>query len=1535
MFIWNIYFIRNLRFLCFCLYGFYYFTLVLSYSFSEQPIFRQFTVTNISQELKNSVDKILKPNFPNEYNLFHWTTVTGFKEIINNTRVVWLIFGGSIDRVNVSSVNPFAKKAVGVIACRLTYNSEYSLWLHLDECSPMEVKNISDQENEQVPKHHEGTTLLGVSLGSLEFEKPISGVVIVYCDPLWHTGERKYRSQSVLDMKYQEQAGGRCHIRLRHNGKWLRQRKTNQTEDIIRFCTNSGYSQPCGGGFSFDLQQTTSIDSYQNYYDHLNPQLPNIRLLTSLFLANPGEVHILDDILMNFKNIPDQQQAKFSVHRILGSQVQFSQQVRWTPLSKSWKHYLNSEDNNSILGGDVWMHENLAIVSSLGNYYEPNIKAFNSKSTEPEGLLAYSITNKNRSNAEPSSDFTGFGFTVETVNIPQHSKGKSVSRTTYGILIGAPFESSTKQYNPNHGRVYIVCPEKRITHKTGLFSVEGTRKNEFFGYSIARLGDIDGDGIDDVAISAPAIQSKKMELPNENLNIPLHSGRVYIYRVTSQCTLDPQPLQIIESPKPEIGDSFGIGLSRGFDADGDGWPEFAVTSLKLNTVPYLFTMPKLLKSQCRVNIPPLYSMLHFRKGTTIPFEMNVRLYDLHLRQYINIPAGLISTKIRHHEVNPDVLWNDYLYSNSTTQTFSSDMLMKQRVELSTFDMFTMQLHKLTPRFQLADNKISNIRLDSSQSYIVIKFHLTAMYGLEEMNLNSVPLKISYKSGLNLTECNFMQNLDKCNKQEHPLIDWSECSQLIQLAQPVCIPANECSSDLSFMNISWSPIHSLMTTQSYKNSLTEVNNSFIKILKYGHPNEQQQVIQLKLINLGPTKSTGLSILTRFHNWYLVDNENLTLTDSIQGKITMINIKKLSKNETSSINLINSTDAKIWTINIHENGLLTLISLSPYLWIYPNEIIQIDIYVFIQGLLSLSTLSTGQKLKNDLMPFSYLSMNYRYPPKFEIQVKSETNDKQKENNLESIPYRILFKPMVNIFAGIQPSTIIDDRLEPYMIEQNPISRKIFSYDIGPRIEHTFLIENQGWIALTNLSLILQLPYETTSGHRLLYLTDQVREASYTNQTTLLRNTLPTIIGSDGKQYGTCEIPKKFINPLELTLMDFKFINEKTRKAANNSIVRLTKRIKRDIEEFNKSSMSYSQNIQNFIPDLTPDLHNNNNILQRTFKNRIILNCPHLTTSTKSIKTTENHYFIKCINIQCHIKHFKHGDTVRLKWTGWLWSETFFKLKKSDIQFISRLNIDNWGELPLIIKTYHDIEKNLFENKSYTMNTDDKFIDIKYPSDNYFELKQSIIFHGVQLKMTHKVPLWPVIAGIVVGLWILMILSALLYCCGFFTRRRIYSTLKTRNISFFHQNNHYNERNHDNNLNSKFFDWTSSQGSFIKTENNHRLLTSSNSTPPMSIQNNHFEFDDSEETCKSNMNDKLLSDEHFEKNTLHITNNECQQNLFKKFVEPNENNENDECFSPLLRQPKVLLSEQHQSQQLEVIEEDKESSKSSVSLNNNFEL
>nr|CAH8832973.1 unnamed protein product [Trichobilharzia regenti] len=1370
------------------LYGFCCFNLVSPFLIPEQILFRNYEITDLSEKLTNAVQQVIASDMMmNKHEVFRWTTVTGFKEIVNDNRTAWFILGGSMDRITVNSSDPYTKKAVAVVACQMSTSSlPKTDGLDSIDCYPLEAKNVSNQESDHTGEHHDGSTLLGMSVTSLEFESPFNGAVVVYCDPLWHTGGIHHGVQSVLDVKYQEQPGGRCRIRLRHNGEWSRLTASSHLEDTIEFCTNSGYSQPCGGGFSVDLQQinTDSVSQNQsNVPEDQYSSLPNIQLLTSLFLANPGEIQILDDILTRFRKESNQLSSENFVHRILGKRVQFSQQVKWTPSSSSQKYTYEIEVNNSISAINTWMHENLAIISSLSQLNDPSIKAFRPKSTESDDRLVYSVMNEETTETESKGDFTGFGFSMETVNIPKYSKANSIQRTDYGIIIGAPFDSSVKRFGVNHGRVYIACPEKHVTTKSSLFSIDGRRKNEFFGYSIARLGDVDGDGIDDVAIGAPAIQSNIVELYNENSNASLHNGRVYIYKVTPQCTLDPIPLQILESPEPEFGDGFGIGLSRGFDADGDGWPEFAVTSLKANTAPHLFTMPKLLKAQCQINIPPHYKILPFKKSTTLPFTIHIRLYDLHLRRYVNIPKGLSSTALRNHEIDPDVIWNQYFasYSNETNQAPSPDASLKHGLDTFTLSLLNSQFHSQTHRFELLNNEVTSINFDPTQTYMIVRFHLITLRGLEEMNLNSIPLKISYKSTLNLNECRLTKNADACHKHEQPIIDWSECEQPIQLAQPVCIPAPECRSDLSLVNLSWIPTHSLKTSQRFETMIYQGNSSFVKRIEYGNAKEQHQRIRVRIINLGPTKSSGLRVITRFYNWYIKADQEHQLANSIQGKITQINVKKLFINEIDSADIINVTDTEMWSVNIDESGTVALVSLLPHLWIYPNEVIQIDISVFIESLLPMATLSTNQlSSNNDNLSFMNSSFNYTFMPKYEIKVTSETNDYEEWNNAISIPYQIVYKPKVDIYAGVQPRSIIDDRMEPYVIEQNTISRKIFSYDIGPKLEHTYIVENRGWTTLTNVSLVLQLPYETIDGYKLLYLSDLIRVASHTDQTTTWKNILPKVISSDGREHGTCEVPKEYINPFGITLMDFKFTDERSRKSAHDPRVRIRKRFKRTADFHTKSQLS-TEHTRTFLRETSTSL--NPSSLRRAHKGRIILKCPYLMDSinkTKNFQTTEYTHLIKCIRIKCNLNQLQAGDTVRIKWTGWLWAETFFKLHKSDIQFISRLNIEQWGNLPGMIKLYQSIQENLHQNNEAKMNTTtNKFIDIKYPADNnnYFEIKQSIIFHSVQLKVTHKMPLWPIVVGITVGLLILMLLSALLYCCGFFTRHKQHYSKRRR--------------------------------------------------------------------------------------------------------------------------------------------------------------
>lgn len=116
------------------------------------------------------------------------------------------------------------------------------------------------------------------------------------------------------------------------------------------------------------------------------------------------------------------------------------------------------------------------------------------------------------------SNFGGLGFVVETSTV-----GAGLA-----VLAGAPFEEVNK-VGSNAGRVYV---QFRDSEKSQNFSLNGSRPGEMFGYAIARIGDVDGDGIGELAISAPAIGAEKTP------------GRVYIHRVLSDYRVEPEPLQV-------------------------------------------------------------------------------------------------------------------------------------------------------------------------------------------------------------------------------------------------------------------------------------------------------------------------------------------------------------------------------------------------------------------------------------------------------------------------------------------------------------------------------------------------------------------------------------------------------------------------------------------------------------------------------------------------------------------------------------------------------------------------------------------------------------------------------------------------------------------------------------------------------------------------------------------------------------------------------------------------------------------------------
>ena len=115
---------------------------------------------------------------------------------------------------------------------------------------------------------------------------------------------------------------------------------------------------------------------------------------------------------------------------------------------------------------------------------------------------------------------------------------------------------------PSSGRAYLVSPRSGEVLRVFRSPALGA----FFGWSSAWLGDIDGDGLGDIALG---------EVPT-GVGQP-RGGRVYLFSGTGAL------LSTIDSPTPDDW-FFGSGLGALGDIDGDGVNDFAMTGIQGLTV---------------------------------------------------------------------------------------------------------------------------------------------------------------------------------------------------------------------------------------------------------------------------------------------------------------------------------------------------------------------------------------------------------------------------------------------------------------------------------------------------------------------------------------------------------------------------------------------------------------------------------------------------------------------------------------------------------------------------------------------------------------------------------------------------------------------------------------------------------------------------------------------------------------------------------------------------------------------------------------
>ncbi|XP_065889925.1 uncharacterized protein [Dysidea avara] len=180
----------------------------------------------------------------------------------------------------------------------------------------------------------------------------------------------------------------------------------------------------------------------------------------------------------------------------------------------------------------------------------------------------YSISTSSLSNTskvEGSQVGSGFGFSLATADLNNDGFDE--------LLVGAPFFSSGP---PEVGRVYVYRNIAGSLQDPQLY--DGDLPYGQFGYAMVRLGDINGDGFEDVAISQPFGEG---------------SGTVFIYNGKDSAQLMVRSQAIIGA-QLNVADNligFGTSLSNAVDIDNNGINDFAVGSFMSQVVVLLRGLP--------------------------------------------------------------------------------------------------------------------------------------------------------------------------------------------------------------------------------------------------------------------------------------------------------------------------------------------------------------------------------------------------------------------------------------------------------------------------------------------------------------------------------------------------------------------------------------------------------------------------------------------------------------------------------------------------------------------------------------------------------------------------------------------------------------------------------------------------------------------------------------------------------------------------------------------------------------------------------
>ncbi len=257
-------------------------------------------------------------------------------------------------------------------------------------------------------------------------------------------------------------------------------------------------------------------------------------------VASAGDVNGdgYDEVIVYAMQRDDYEAGEVNVYH--GSSSGLSATPDWTKMGANSAHFGTKVAGAGDVNGDGYDD---MILTHDGGHANGQVEVYYGSSSGLSASLDWSVQ------GEGSSD--QFGSSVDGAG--------DVNGDGYDdVIIGA------SRYDSNKGKAYLYLGSSSGLSSTADWTDTGETAGDYFGVIVAGAGDVNGDGYDDVVVSAPY-----------NDDGGTNAGEVYLYRGSPHYyKLSPSPFWTIQGDESD-----GIGfyaLSSAGDVNGDGYADVII-----------------------------------------------------------------------------------------------------------------------------------------------------------------------------------------------------------------------------------------------------------------------------------------------------------------------------------------------------------------------------------------------------------------------------------------------------------------------------------------------------------------------------------------------------------------------------------------------------------------------------------------------------------------------------------------------------------------------------------------------------------------------------------------------------------------------------------------------------------------------------------------------------------------------------------------------------------------------------------------------